>query len=370
MKLRALIEQAKGVLMAEHRVGADAAFDLLRDMSQRENARLVDVAATVVGVTLPEEMRVDLDESVLPERMRPSAATSQRWLATRGQPAVRHGVAGAVVDVLAAARPTVWRPRSWWRTSWRRWTSPRSPCGGSEPMTPWSWSGRSATPATPCRRGGASRSASTSRSRPRHAPTRRCSPVTPPQQLDRFPAMTGSLTGYEALAAIPVCDGRQTVGVIGLSWTHEQTFTKSERHQITTLTTRVGRLLMRDLAPGDLELGNVTTVLGVLDDPWMILRALDDRPAGLVIEASAPGLTDIGFHVGERLLAAYPSLAADPLILDQLTALLRDGGLLVLQTPGSKTSTGPWGTAPVALRATRVGSRLIIAWRAQPTSQL
>jgi len=45
---RAVIEQAKGVLMAQRGVRAEAAFDLLRDRSQRENRKLRDVAHEIV----------------------------------------------------------------------------------------------------------------------------------------------------------------------------------------------------------------------------------------------------------------------------------------------------------------------------------
>lgn len=46
---RAPIEQAKGILMAAHRIDADAAFDLLRSRSQNSNTKLHDVAATFVA---------------------------------------------------------------------------------------------------------------------------------------------------------------------------------------------------------------------------------------------------------------------------------------------------------------------------------
>ena len=46
---RALIEQAKGILMARHGVNADAAFEMLRDHSQHNGNKLGDVAAAVVG---------------------------------------------------------------------------------------------------------------------------------------------------------------------------------------------------------------------------------------------------------------------------------------------------------------------------------
>ena len=45
---RALIEQAKGILMARHSVNADGAFDMLRDHSQHNGRKVVDVAQAIV----------------------------------------------------------------------------------------------------------------------------------------------------------------------------------------------------------------------------------------------------------------------------------------------------------------------------------
>jgi GAF domain-containing protein len=45
---RAVIDQAKGILMAAHRVPADEAFTMLVDRSQRENRKLRDLAETFV----------------------------------------------------------------------------------------------------------------------------------------------------------------------------------------------------------------------------------------------------------------------------------------------------------------------------------
>ena len=47
---RALIEQAKGILMARNHVNADQAFRLLKDHSQHTGRKLVDVAAALVEV--------------------------------------------------------------------------------------------------------------------------------------------------------------------------------------------------------------------------------------------------------------------------------------------------------------------------------
>jgi response regulator NasT len=45
---RAVIEQAKGILMARHAINADKAFELLREHSQHNGNKLADVAAAIV----------------------------------------------------------------------------------------------------------------------------------------------------------------------------------------------------------------------------------------------------------------------------------------------------------------------------------
>jgi len=51
METRAVIEQAKGVLMSTHRIDGDAAFEMLRERSQTSNRKLREVAADVVDET-------------------------------------------------------------------------------------------------------------------------------------------------------------------------------------------------------------------------------------------------------------------------------------------------------------------------------
>ncbi|MBY8854388.1 ANTAR domain-containing protein, partial [Saccharothrix sp. MB29] len=45
---RAVIDQAKGIVMAVHQVDAEEAFNLLVDRSQRENLKLRDLAERFV----------------------------------------------------------------------------------------------------------------------------------------------------------------------------------------------------------------------------------------------------------------------------------------------------------------------------------
>ena len=48
MRSRAVIEQAKGMLMSEHRIDADQAFQRLTQLSQRSNVKLRDIAERIV----------------------------------------------------------------------------------------------------------------------------------------------------------------------------------------------------------------------------------------------------------------------------------------------------------------------------------
>jgi diguanylate cyclase (GGDEF)-like protein/PAS domain S-box-containing protein len=64
MARRAVIEQAKGVLMTRLRIGADEAFDRLRATSQRSNVKLAVVAADVVASQAEPTTVVDQDADV------------------------------------------------------------------------------------------------------------------------------------------------------------------------------------------------------------------------------------------------------------------------------------------------------------------
>ena len=52
-----VIEQAKGVLMAESHCSADEAFEILRKASQRENVPVREIAARIVGRAAPSSPR-------------------------------------------------------------------------------------------------------------------------------------------------------------------------------------------------------------------------------------------------------------------------------------------------------------------------
>jgi hypothetical protein len=51
MESRAVIEQAKGIIMAANRCSPEAAFDILRRASQHQNRKLRDIAEEIVERT-------------------------------------------------------------------------------------------------------------------------------------------------------------------------------------------------------------------------------------------------------------------------------------------------------------------------------
>jgi AmiR/NasT family two-component response regulator len=57
MESRAVIEQAKGVLMAQRHVSAEEAFEILRAASQRYNRKLRDIALGIVESTREQRPR-------------------------------------------------------------------------------------------------------------------------------------------------------------------------------------------------------------------------------------------------------------------------------------------------------------------------
>ena len=54
IQTRDVIGQAKGILMERYDIGSTAAFQLLREMSQDSNVRVVTVAETLVDLDHPD----------------------------------------------------------------------------------------------------------------------------------------------------------------------------------------------------------------------------------------------------------------------------------------------------------------------------
>jgi response regulator NasT len=73
---RAIIEQAKGILMARHTINSDTAFTMLRNHSQHTGRKLGDIAAAII----------DSHQLLVPELPRPSHPRSRSRGTTPAEP--------------------------------------------------------------------------------------------------------------------------------------------------------------------------------------------------------------------------------------------------------------------------------------------
>ena len=247
-QLRAVIEQAKGVLVERHGITLDEAFARLRAMSQEHNVRLVEVAATMVGVRVHplEEGEPDIPEAVLRGRLPSSPAASSAWNSLRSQPDVRGGVVTALLDSVAGAtsqgddaaqllaellaNQSV-SALTLYRTSADGALQLVGQCGvPGDAISPW----RSIPPS-------------------REIPYVRCVQddeaffwTDRAERVAQFPSVVP--TGrFDAAAVIPVADGGSVIGVAGLLWDTAQTFDDDRVDEITRLVQRVAPLLLRNL---------------------------------------------------------------------------------------------------------------------------
>jgi AmiR/NasT family two-component response regulator len=135
---RATIEQAKGILMASHAVDADRAFGMLRDHSQHNGHKLVDIAAQAV---------VDSHLLLLPpvpQLCAPPATSS----GTRPR---RRAASRYACQTQRVKRPKPTRSGPWASTSATIASASGCACGAAASITRTSWPAASSEAATYCR---------------------------------------------------------------------------------------------------------------------------------------------------------------------------------------------------------------------------
>jgi hypothetical protein len=367
-RMRAVIEQAKGVLVERHRITLDEAFDRLRKMSQEHNVRLVEVAATVVGVAVPTGddggPTADLPDDVLRERLPPSPAASRSWRSLQEQPDVRAGVVAAVVDSLAGAtshgdqaaellaellEPFGVRAVTLYRASVDdslRLVGQHGVPG--DLISPW-------------------RSIPPSRDIPYIASLLDRKAFlwgSPAEREADFPGIARSARStFVATGTVPIVDGEDAVGVVGLMWDAEQAFDAERRAAIERAVGRVAPMLLRNAAAADPELDWLNTLLRLHLDPWVLLEAVPSADGAIrdfVVQDAAATLAEGPAWVGRRLLELWPSLAAEG-VSRALAGLAQSGGSWT--TTVAAPSDAPWGIPGSRVRAVRLGRRIVLVWR-------
>jgi hypothetical protein len=365
MQLRSIIEQAKGVLVERHQISLDEAFHRLRAMSQEHNVRLVEVAATVVGVALPDPAAdlPDLPEQVLRGRLPSSPAASPTWRALAQEPDVRAGVLLALIDSVAGA------------------SGPGEVAAQllSDLLAPHGVSGvtlyRLAADGSLRLVGAAGVPSDMTSSWSRIPPSRDIPYVRSVvddraffwedrrARAEEFPSSVTNATAFEAAATVPVHDEGSVVGVVGLMWATRQALDECQRGEITATVGRVAHLLLRNASAADPELEWLTALLGLHLDPWVLLESVpgsDGLVRDFVVQDASLHLEGAAAWQGRRLSEIWPALLTGA-IGQSLVGLAHTGGSWTMTV--TVASDGPWGTPGSLLRAVRLGKRVVLVWR-------
>jgi hypothetical protein len=364
-QLRSVIEQAKGVLVERHKISLDEAFDRLRAMSQEHNVRLVEVAATVVGVALPDAAAnaPDLPEEVLRGRLPSSPGASPTWRAMAQEPDVRAGVLLALIDSVAGASgpgdvaaqlmSDLLAPQGVSAVTLYRLVADGSlrlvGSAGVPGDVSSSWASIPPSPDIPYVRCVADDKEYFWESRAARA--------------REFPASVSSATAFEAVGIVPIHDEGAVVGVVGVMWTTTQVLDEHRRAEIRATVLRVAHLLLRNAKAADPELEWLMALLGLHLDPWLLLESVpgaDGLVRDFVVQDASPLLREGHAWIGRRLLEVWPSIATGE-IADSLVGLARAGGSWTMTVAGA--SDGPWGTPGSRVRAVRLGHRVVLVWR-------
>ncbi len=366
-RMRAVIEQAKGVLVERHGITLEEAFARLRRMSQEHNVKLVEVAATVVGVAIPDGDDPDLAEQVVRAELPVTQATSDTWRALREQPDVRAGVVTAVMDAVAGAmdkadeaaelllellQPHAVDALTMYRTNVDGSLRLVGQVGIPGDLVS-SW--RSIPPTTdiPYVRSVVDDAALFWGDRA--------------SRIAEFPQVARSSSGgFEATATIPVSDQGSIVGVVGLIWKDEQVFDDLRQRAIIKAVQRVAPLLMRNAAAADPDLDWLNTLLRLHLDPWLLLEAVVNAQGSatdFVVQDAATNVPGAHEWIGRRMLEIWPFLAEEG-TSEALSGLVKTGGAWSITVTAA--TPAPWGAPGSLVRAVRLGQRVVLVWRLGP----
>lgn len=364
-RLRAVIEQAKGVLVGRDGITLDEAFARLKAISQQHNVRVVEVAASVVATAQPHRDGLgSVAELVVDEALPTSPRASGTWQAFRA--GIEQDLARTVLDTVAGSTQQGDRAAGLLAELLAGdgvsiVSVYRIGAGGAlhlvgqygvAPDVAAAWSVIPPTPVVPLTRA--------------VAQDRALFWGTRSDRERDFPAMVGVPVRFGASAAVPVHDvgGGPVIGVVGLGWGQEHVVADQARDRVARLVGAVGAMMLPDLEPRVPELEWLTSLQALHLDPWLILEAVPaaSQPDSLRfrVRSASQDLPRSGTWTDRCLLELWPDLAGDG-TWEHLGAVARDG-VLWASTIGT-TSSAPWGTPGTRLRALRAGRFLVLVWR-------
>jgi hypothetical protein len=374
-KHRAVIEQAKGVLMARLGVGPDAAFERLVRYSQRTNQKLIRVAAAVVAATVQADRPVAMRR----EGPDPVAVLTEPAWPDELEPAADLQLAGAALDEVDDLAELIGCVVT----------------GAAAPLGPAAGLLAALEPDGALRLvagHGYDRSVLSAWHRipptldvPLHAAVVSQAPVLLAdvrERVDRFPLTAELPRTYEGQASLPLVHDERVVGVLGLSWAEPVRFDAATRRSLADLAARVApaflRLLHREgdtLDPVAVEVPTARWFRAVLDAlpvPCAVLEPVRDG-GGVVIDFAISFTNEAAARVnatafpdgvqGRRLLETFPDLV-DAGLFEVFLLALRTGAPQRLETAEFLEDAGDGHPVlrVIDLAVARLGDGLLVSW--------
>lgn len=359
MRYRAVIEQAKGILMARTGVGPETAFQQLVGHSQRTQLKVTRVAAAVVARTItsrpavtsppPSDAQIleDATSDHAAQRLAASAVAAAPDFTQLIQAVVQHTAEfGVVAGTLALAEPDgALRLVAW---------------HGVETHVVSGW--QRIPPATDLPMCGAAEQRAPVWLRDRH------------ERLERYPGSARFPGHREASAALPLLLERQLIGCLSLDWDEPRDLDEPMRQHLLDVAelcaAPVAMLLRRhdDTLPDlELEPGYAHWFRAFLDStpaPTVILEP--QLEAGELVElrvlfVNRAGTAHPELVVGRGLLESHPELASGR-FLDDARTVMRTG---LPQRTRELTLPTSAGARPISVEdanLVRIGSLLTLNW--------
>ncbi len=372
MRNRAIIEQAKGVLVERLRVSPDEAFDHLVRLSQRTNIKLAEVAAALVGATAPvpdgdhpgslidDELRQYLTDARRPAKSaRPHRRGTGRSSRTEGLQAQYQLLAARITTAqnYAQIAETIAGSSTGWPAPDAVLILLRDP---TDALRPVGDHGVTDGPNLSVLE--------------QHART---------AFDDRAPAWAAD-TGVESLRsvlAVPLAAGTEPVGVLAVGWTASTELTDDTCRYLVALAEPIGRRIgqLTPVGTGLAGTDPLSTVLDSVTTPAVLLapvhgpdgRVTDFRYEYANAAATAELIGMAGPDAPQRTLLTVVPDTGSRLLLGAFAAVLADGTPCRLgDVHIDAAADGTEHSLVAQVNAARVGDLVLAAWQTRTDADL
>lgn len=178
-----------------------------------------------------------------------------------------------------------------------------------------------------------------------------------------FPVLAGLSSGAEASASVPVRHAGEVIGVIGFVWDRPTEMDDELRARVTRVVDLAGPVLLRSVGRGAPDLGAVAEVLPVLTDPWVLLQPRHGGRGEILDLRVGLASGDVpGAEAGRWVSEVWPGLTTS-WMFERLVWVARHGGVVERTVTAAADVVAPL-TGLSRVRLARLGGDLVIHWRA------